>query len=95
MYTYIGGNEIYGLHTVNCGEIIKLDTCDLVNPMRELILEVLRPEKHNPNAQIICYYLWDVEKMNKIELTVYRLSDGTMGSEIYHFKNKKPIERGG
>ena len=27
-------------------------------------------------------------KLNKIELTLYKLEDGTYGSEIYYFKNK-------
>lgn len=92
MFRPIEGKDIYGLRTVNCGEICEFDACDPINPMRSLILEVLRPEKHNPHAQIICYYLWDTDKCTKIELTIYRRDDGTIGSEIYHFKNRNELQ---
>jgi len=93
MYRQIDGNVIYGLRTVNCGEIYEFDACDPVNPMRNLIIEVLRPEKHNPKAQIICYYLWDVDKCTKIELTIYRnLEQGRLGSELYYFKGRNDIQ---
>ena len=92
MFKPIQGNEIYGLRTVNCGELYEFNVCDPVNPMRNLILEILKPEKHNPHAQIACYYLWDTDKCNKIELTIYRLDDGTIGSEIYYFKSRTELQ---
>ena len=92
MYNVIDTNEIYGLRTVNCGEILEFDDPDLVNPMRNLMIEVLRPERHNPNAQIICYYLWDTHTCTKVEITVYKLSNGTMGSEIYYFRSKGALQ---
>ena len=92
MNKFVGGNEIYGLRTVNCGEIYEFDICDPINPMRNMMLEILRPEKHNPYAQIVCYYLWDTTKCAKIEITVYKLDDGTVGSEIYYFKNQSATQ---
>lgn len=93
MYQQINTKEIYGLRTVNCGEVIEFDTCDPVNPMRNLIVEVLRPEKHNPNAQIMCYYTWDTDKCIKVEITIYRdLKTGMLGSEIYYFHGKHDLQ---
>ena len=93
MHRIIGGDTIYGLKTVNRGEIIEFDSADPVNPMRNLIVERLNPEKHNPNYQILCYYIWDTNNCTKIELTIYRdLECGRLGSEIYYFKTKNDLQ---
>lgn len=92
MFKQIEGKTIYGLRTVNCGELYEFNVCDPINNNRSLILEILKPENYNPHAQIVCYYLWDSEKHTKIELTIYRIDDGTMGSEIYYFKNKDELQ---
>lgn len=85
---------IRDLKTVNCGEIISIPHKDpLTN--ETLYLEVLRPEKHNPNCQIVCYYLWKNSYKKslpkKVEITLYRRKDGTWGSEVYYFRTKMDI----
>lgn len=87
---------INGLNTVNCGEIIWLDAQDPVNKKLRLGVEVLRPEKHNPNAEIMCYYFWD-SALNKgvgakIELSIYRVLDkNKWGAEVRYFTNAKDL----
>lgn len=83
---------IRDLKTVNCGEIISIPHKDpLTN--ETLYLEVLRPEKHNPTHQIICYYLFDKKLGSKVEITLYRdITDGTIGSEIYYFHSKEDTQ---
>ena len=48
-------SHIRGLRTANCGELVEVKTVE--DPLyngRPIIVEVLRPEKHNPTHQIIC-----------------------------------------
>ena len=82
---------IRDLKAVNCGEIISIPHKDPLTS-ETLYLEVLRPEKHNPNCQIICYYLWKngykKSSPKKVEITLYRTKDGIWGSEVYYFKTK-------
>lgn len=86
--------HIRGLRTVNCGEIVEVKTVE--DPLcngRPIIVEVLRPEKHNPTHQILCYYLFDKKLGSKVEITLYRdITDGTIGSEIYYFHSKEDIQ---
>ena len=78
---------INGLRTANCGEIQELNLVDPIRKTRNIKVEVLRPEKHNPYCQIICYYFLN-EKGSKVEITLYKnLKDGIYGSEVYFFKN--------
>lgn len=77
---------INGLQTANCGEIKELLLYDPIRKTNKLVVEVLRPERHNPYCEIICYYFLN-ENRNKVEITLYKnLKDGTYGSEIYFFK---------
>lgn len=86
--------HIRGLRTVNCGEIVEVKTVE--DPLIKgvpIIVEVLRPEKHNPTHQILCYYLFDKKLGSKVEITLYRdITDGTIGSEIYYFHSKEDIQ---
>lgn len=86
--------HIRGLRTVNCGEIVEVKTVE--DPLIKgvpIIVEVLRPEKHNPTHQILCYYLFDKKLGSKVEITLYRdITDGTIGSEIYYFHAKEDIQ---
>ena len=86
--------HIRGIRTVNCGEVVTIRTIE--DPLfkgQPIILEVLRPEKHNPTHQIICYYLFDKKLGSKVEVTLYRdITNGTKGSEIYYFHSKEDIQ---
>lgn len=86
--------HIRGLRTANCGEIVEVKT--VKDPLIKgvpIIVEVLRPEKHNPTHQILCYYLFDKKLGSKVEITLYRdITDGTIGSEIYYFHAKEDIQ---
>lgn len=82
---------INDLKAVNCGEILSFAHKDPLNS-QTLYLEVLRPEKHNPNCQIVCYYFWQKahgsKSPRKVMLTLYRTKDGIWGSEVYYFRTK-------
>lgn len=86
---------IGSLKTVNCGEIVTIPDKD---PFTHgpLYLEILRPEKHNPNCQIICYYFWKntckKSAPKKVEVTLYKRKDGTWGSEVYYFRTKESLQ---
>lgn len=88
---------IHGLNTANNGEIIQFNKKDMFdsnwnitnNSDWHVTLEILRPERHNPECQIVCYYFWDKRQQIKIEVTLYKnIKTGKYGSEIYYFKNK-------
>ena len=92
---------IRGLRTVNNGEIIQFNKKDLFDSNwvfdgksnNKIALEVLRPEKHNPDYQIICYYFWDIKIQAKVEVTLYRnIRTNTYGSEVYYFKDKDSLQ---
>ncbi len=85
---------IRGLRTVNCGEITEVKTVeDPIYKGQPIIVEVLRPEKHNPTHQIVCYYCIDSKTGNKVEITLYRsLENGNIGSETYFFDSKDSIQ---
>lgn len=92
---------IRGLRTVNNGEIVQFNRKDLFNNSwifsnnseYKISLEVLRPEKHNPDYQIICYYFWDIKLNAKIEVTLYRnIKTNIWGSEVYYFKNREALQ---
>ena len=87
-------SHIRGLRTANCGEIVEVKTVE--DPLIKgvpIIVEVLRPEKHNPTHQIICYYLFDKKLGSKVEITLYRdITDGTIGSEIYYFHGREDTQ---
>lgn len=89
---------IHGLGTVNCGEVKEFKGKDLFdrnwklsnNSDLHVVLEILRPEKHNPGFEIVCYYYWDKEIEAKVEVTIYRdIKTRKMGSEVYYFKGAK------
>ena len=86
--------EIRGLRTANCGEITEV--AGVEDPLYEgqpIIVEVLRPEKHNPTHQIVCYYYIDNKTGNKVEVTIHRsLETGNIGSEVYFFDSKESIQ---
>ena len=86
---------IRDLKTVNCGEIISIPHKDPLTS-ETLYLEVLRPEKHNPDCQILCYYFWQHDSFRraprKTEVTLYRRKDGTWGSEVYYFRTKESLQ---
>lgn len=86
--------HIRGLRTANCGEIVTIKNIE--DPLfkgQPIIIEVLRPEKHNPTHQIICYYLFDKKLGSKVEVTLYRdITNGAIGSEIYYFHNKEDTQ---
>jgi hypothetical protein len=81
-------SEIRGLRTVNCGEIVTLNNVE--DPLRNgepLIVEVLRPENHNPTHQIVCYYYINKEIGSKVEVTLAKnITNNTLSSEVYFFK---------
>ena len=81
---------IRDLRTVNCGEIMELKTIE--DPLvkgASILVEVLRPEKHNRDYQIVCYYYFDKKLCSKVEVTLYRnIINGKIGSEVYFFHSK-------
>lgn len=85
---------IRDLKTVNCGEIVEVKTVE--DPLlrgETIIVEVLRPEKHNPTHQILCYYYFDNKLSSKVEVTLYRdITNGAIGSEVYFFHSKEDIQ---
>ena len=84
---------VHGVGTVNSGIMKEFDVEDPIYKGRKLVLEVLKPEKHNPYAEIICYYYWDTKLKSKVEVTLYRnLKTKTMGSEVYYFRDKKDTQ---
>jgi len=92
---------IHGLTTVNGGDIKQFNKRDIFDynwnltdkSDNHVVLEILYPKKHNPNAQIVCYYFWDKKASRKIEVTIYRvITTGEWGSEIYYFKNKESLQ---
>lgn len=85
---------IKGLTTVNGGEIFNCNGFpDPFYSNHNLQVEILRPENHNPNTQIICYYYWDTEKAQKVEVTLYRdIHTGSMGSEVYRFRSMDSLQ---
>lgn len=80
--------SIRGLATANCGEIVTINNVeDPIVTGEPIIVEVLRPEKHNPTHQIVCYYYFDKKLNSKVEVTLYRdITNGNIGSEVYFFK---------
>lgn len=79
------------LKPVNCGEILETNLKDPINPKNKMWVEVLRPEKHNKDYQIICYYM--MNNSRKIEITLYKnILNNTWGSEIYYFDNKDSLQ---
>ena len=85
--------EIRGLRTVNCGEILEVTVEDPLYEGQPIIVEVLRPEKHNPTHQIVCYYYIDNKTGHKVEVTIHRnLETGNIGSEVYFFDSKESIQ---
>ena len=92
---------IHGLNTANCGEVIQFKKKDMFdsnwnitnNSDMHVVLEVLRPEKHNLECQIVCYYFWDKKQNIKVEVTIYKnIKTGRYGSEVYYFKDKKETQ---
>lgn len=85
--------NINELSTVNSGEIVKFNVQDIFIKNKQLELEILRPEKHNKNMEITCYYFWDNKQKIKVEVTLYRSKDKKQyGSEVYYFKSKNSIQ---
>lgn len=86
--------EIRGLRTVNCGEVKTLKNIeDPIFKGKDITVEILRPNKHNPEYQIICYYYYDDKIGAKVEVTLYRcISRIDFGSEVYFFKNKDSLQ---
>lgn len=84
---------IHGVGATNNGEYKEFNTEDPIYKGRKLVLEILRPEKHNPNTEMVCYYFWDNKIKAKIKLTLYRhLNNKTMGSEVYYYKDRQDIK---
>lgn len=86
---------IHNLTTVNGGEIIQFKKKDMFNQNWNktnksdwhVTLEILRPENHNPHAEIVNYYYWDKQLGAKIEISLYRYKEsGKMGADVYYFK---------
>ena len=92
---------IHGLTTVNGGEIKQFNKPDIFESdwslsdksSRHLVLEILRPEKHNPYCQIVCYYFWDRKESRKVMVTLHRdIRNNTWGSTVYYFKDAKSLQ---
>ena len=84
---------INGLSTVNCGIIKQFKVYDPIRKEDTITVELLYPEKHNPRAQIVCYYFMDKDTNSKIEITVYKMLDTKIyGSEVYFFKNRSETQ---
>lgn len=92
---------IHGLSTVNCGEIRQFNKKDIFdsnwritnNSDWHVTLEILRPEKHNPDCEIVCYYFWDKKQNIKVEVTLCRnIKTRKWSSEVYYFKTKQDIQ---
>jgi hypothetical protein len=81
-----------GCTTVNCGIIKVLNERDPFIPEYPMMVEVLRPENHNPYANIVCYYYWDKENCRKVEVTIsvnFKVkSKPRVVSEVYFFHSK-------
>lgn len=86
--------HIRGLRTVNCGEITEV--AGVEDPLYEgqpIIVEVLRPEKHNPIYLILCYYYIDNKTGHKVEIALNRnIKTKSIGVEIYFFEDKDSIQ---
>jgi hypothetical protein len=81
-----------GCTTVNCGIVRSLNIPDPMRPDHNAEVEILRPENHNPHANIVCYYYWDAEATRKVEVTLAVVNKNpykpVIQSEVYFFYSK-------
>lgn len=77
---------------VNCGIIKAYNMVDPIYKNTNLKLEVLYPQNHIKNYEIVCYYFID-EQGRKIEITISRnIKTRKYSSEVYYFKGPQDLQ---